>query len=999
MAAFDQWRQKSAMAARWPGAVLLFVGQQADGCGGGAGRGGEIWDAEGTLCAEQHRGEPRRQFRGNARWAAVSVCDERGRNQPDAVHSRAELDDGVEEMTLTTDKQLGPYEILSPLGAGGMGEVWRARDTRLNREVAIKVLPASFANDADRLRRFEQEARATSALNHPNILTVHDIGNHEGSPYLVAELLEGEVLRTQMDDGALPVGKAIDYARQVAAGLAAAHEKGVVHRDLKPENLFVTTDGRVKILDFGLAKLRPPRTHGVDSGAPTQKKITDPGTVLGTVGYMSPEQVRGQETDHRVDIFSFGVILYEMLSGRRTFDGESAIEVMNAILKEEPPEIGASNAKISPALDKIVRRCLQKKPDRRFQTASDLGFALEALSLIGSSGAHRTEIAPEPNASAWSKRIGWRERLAWIVAGVLALTLIALVVAYFRRPAPELESIRLYVNPPEKATRFDRPAISPDGRTLAFIATVEGKTQIWVSPLNSAIAKPLAEVGETGTIFWSPDSRFIGFIDDNKLKKIALSDGTLETLCDSPNRFGVGAWNREGVILLGAGTLGIRRISANGGAMTALTTVDSSRGEIGHHSPVFLPDGHRFIFFKETSDPARRGAYLASLDGGEPSLLLPLDSPVVGVAADPLARNEGYLVYARQGALLAQSFDFSRKQPQGEPLLLTQRVKIAIGGIRESNNVKASLSATGALVLIEGDTNQQLAWFDRAGKKLGTVGPAGNYAIPRLSRDDQRLAVGRSDPQTQTSEIYLFDLTSGMERRFTIDPGMDTFPLWSPNGSHIVWTSTREGVGNLYRKAASGDGPDEALYRSAFQKIALDWSVDRRFILYRETDPHTDLDLWVLPLDGGKPWPWLNTRSIESLGKFSPDGKWIAYQSNGTGRSEIFLQAFAPGAPASGGKWPLSTNGGAVPLWRRDGRELYYISLDDKLMAVPMTLGAEEKSATPKELFALSDSRASAINGYARTSDGKRFLFMTSAEETGLTPFTVVLNWMAEMKK
>jgi Tol biopolymer transport system component len=902
-------------------------------------------------------------------------------------------------MTLATGERLNHYEILSPLGAGGMGEVWRARDTRLNREVAIKVLPADFAKDVDRLKRFEQEARATSALNHPNILTVYDIGDHEGTPFIVAELLEGEELREQLNGGGLPARAAIDYAQQIASGLAAAHNRSIVHRDLKPENLFVTTDGRVKILDFGLAKLKPSQVGAADSQAPTQKKITNPGTVMGTVGYMSPEQVRGQDADHRSDIFSFGVILYEMLSGKRTFAGESAIEVMNAILKEEPPELGETNAKISPALEKIVRRCLEKKPERRFQTASDLGFALEALALTGSSGANRTEMARAMDASAWSKRSGWRERLAWIVAGAMALALLALGVAYFRRPAPEVESIRLYVNPPEKATRFDMPAISPDGRTLAFIATVEGKTQIWVRPLNSAIAKPLAEVGETGTIFWSPDSRFIGFIDDNKLKKIALSDGTLETLCDSSNRFGVGAWNREGVILLGAGTLGIKRISANGGAMTALTTVDSSRGEIGHHAPIFLPDGGHFIFFKATSDPARRGAYLASLNGGEPKLLLPLDSPVVGVAADPLARNEGYLVFARQGALLAQSFDFSRNRLQGEPLLLTQRVKIATGGIRESSNIKASLSANGALVLIEGDTNQQLAWFDRAGKKLGTVGPAGNYAVPRLSRDDQRLAVGRSDPQTQTSEIYLFDLTSGTERRFTIDPGMDTFPLWSPNGSHIVWTSTREGVGNLYRKAASGDGPDEVLYRSAFQKIALDWSADGRFILYREIDLHTDLDLWVLPLDDGKPWPWLNTRSIESLGKFSPDGKWIAYQSNGTGPSEIFLQAFAPGAPASGGKWQLSTNGGAIPLWRRDGRELYYISLDDKLMAVPMTLGADEKSATPKELFALSDSRANAINGYARTGDGQRFLFMTSAEETSLTPFTVVLNWIAGVKK
>ncbi|MCI0420328.1 MAG: hypothetical protein L0312_14070, partial [Acidobacteria bacterium] len=347
-------------------------------------------------------------------------------------------------------------------------------------------------------------------------------------------------------------------------------------------------------------------------------------------------------------------------------------------------------------------------------------------------------------------------------------------------------------------------------------------------------ARPLAEVDELGTPFWSPDSHFIGFLVDNKLKKIALAGGTPETLGESLGRLGVGAWNREGIILFGAGPLGIMRISANGGAMTAVTTVDSSRGETGHHVPVFLPDGRHFIFYKATSDPARRGAYLASLDGGEPNLLLPLDNPVVGMAANPAARNEGYLVIRRQGALLAQSFDFNRNQLLGEPLRLAEQVKIATRGFRYANNVQASLSANGVLVLIEGDANRRLTWFDRAGKKLGTVGPAGNYLAPRLAPDEQRLAVGRSDLQTQTSDIYLFDLTRGTEQRFTSDPGIDELPIWSPDGGRIVWISFREGVGNLYQKSASGAGPDEALHRSAFRKQALDWSADGRFILYSE---------------------------------------------------------------------------------------------------------------------------------------------------------------------
>jgi Tol biopolymer transport system component len=894
-------------------------------------------------------------------------------------------------MPIANGTRLGPYEIVSELGAGGMGEVYAARDTRLDRTVAIKVLPASFANDADRLRRFEQEARATSALNHPNILTVYDIGSHEGSPYIVAELLEGEELRAhlppQSEAGALPVRKAMDYAQQIAAGLAAAHEKGIVHRDLKPENLFVTKDGRVKILDFGLAKLKPPQVESVDSQAPTQKRITDPGVVMGTVGYMSPEQVRGQEADHRADIFAFGVILYEMLSGRRTFTGDSAADVMSAILKEEPPDLGETNAKISPALDKIVRRCLEKKPEHRFHSAHDLGFALEALTTPSSSGANRMEAALALDTSATTKGGRRRERIAWIVAGMTTLALLALGVAYFRRPAPEAETVRLAVTPPEKATRFDWPTISPDGRTLAFIAAIGGKTQLWVRPLNSTTAKPLAEANSTNWLFWSPDSRFIAFFHDGKLKKITPNGGTAETICNATVMGG--AWNQEGVILFATGTTsGIKRISANGGAGAQVTTIDAARGEITHQFPVFLPDGQHFLFFARNTDPAKSCVYVASLEGGVPRQLLLADSRTVAVAVNPAVKDEGWLLFTQQGALLAQPFDFRRKELVGERVQLAAQVVVDGFGA-----ARFSVAANGTLALLEGSAERQLTWLDRAGKRIATVGQPGLWGSTRLSPDEQRLAVVRRESQALTVDLYLWDLARRTETRFTFDPGNDGAPIWSPDGSRIVWFSDREGEQNLYVKAASGAGQDELLWRSAYAKTPLSWSADGRFLLFREQNPQTRGDLWVLPMEGGRqPWPWLNTPAIEGTAAFSPDGKWIVYASDESGRYEIYAQAFAPSTPASGGKVPLSTNGGVTPQWRRDGRELYYRSPDNKLIAVDVTLGAQVKAGTPRELFSL-------VSNFEAAHDGQRFLVAASAVDTSVPPFTVVLNWMAEVKK
>lgn len=901
-------------------------------------------------------------------------------------------------MTLAKDTQLGPYEILSQLGAGGMGEVYRARDTRLNREVAIKVLPASFANDADRLLRFEQEARATSALNHPNILTVHDFGTHEDSPYIVAELLEGEELREQLNDGPLAPRKAIDYAQQIAAGLAAAHGKGITHRDLKPENLFITIDGRVKILDFGLAKLRPPRIESVGSGVATRKAITDAGTVMGTVGYMSPEQVRGQEADHRSDIFSFGVILYEMLSGKRTFAGDSAIEVMNAILKEEPAELSETNARISPQLEKIVQRCLEKRPEMRFHSAHDLGFALGTLTTSSGSRLDTAAALPAVTEGARSARLLDDARLAWIAAAVLSVGLLAALpfaVSHLRHAPPmEAAVLRYTLAAPEKVTALRAPEISPDGRNLVFPATVEGKIALWLRPLGSLTAQPLPGTEGGVAQFWSPDSRSVCFTAENKLKKVDLAGGPPQTLCTTQGNVRGelgGTWNRDGIILFTRGRR-IYRVSAAGGEPTPVFGTDQANQAGNDRLPSFLPDGRHFLYLRTGQPEETSEVYLASLDGKEPTRLLAADSQAVYAAS---AGGNGYLLFAREGALLGQPFDVGSLKPTGEPFVFADQVAVTPSGrgyFSVSDNGILVYDPTGA------SDNQQLIWVDRAGKLLEPVGAPGFFAWPVLSPDGKRVAVARRDPQSKTYNIYVTDLARGVSSRITVGPANNSFPIWSPDGTRIAWSSNREGAFQIYQKLASGVGQEELLLKSDVVINPQSWSEDGRFILYTRVDPKTNNDVWVLPLEGNRqPYPFLQTPFFEGKACFSPDGRWIAYQSNDQGRPQVSVQTF----PASGGKWVVSTNGGFLPHWRGDGNELVYISADNKLMAVEVKLGSSFEAGVQKALFDLAPVRAAVSKGigYIVTADGQRFLFVSEAEETATLQYTVVVNWAAEMKK
>jgi serine/threonine protein kinase len=890
---------------------------------------------------------------------------------------------------LAAGTKLGRYEIHSAIGAGGMGEVYRARDTQLGRDVAVKVLPASFFEDMDRLHRFQQEACAASALNHPNIMVVHDIGAHDGSTYVVSELLDGETLRKRIGGTPLAQRRVIDYALQIARGLAAAHEKGIIHRDLKPDNIFITNDGRVKILDFGLAKLTQLDGNLAQTDIPTRRVDTDPGVVMGTVGYMAPEQLKGRNVDQRSDIFSFGAILYEMLSGRRAFLRESAAETMSAILKEDPAELSDTNKTVSPGLERLVNHCLEKNPEQRFHSARDLAFALESLSG-GTVLSQQTETMP-----TWVPRlIKSRELIAWIVAGIAILAaLTAFAMKYFPTPVDK-RVLKLSILPQQKTdmgmTGATPMAISPEGRRLAFIANSSGKDLVWVRPLDSLSAQALAGtdgVFSPSNIFWSPESRSIGFFAGGKLKKIDASGGPPQTLCDAPDGRG-GTWNSEGVILFNpsASNQPIFRVSAAGGNPTPVTSLDTAQYETSHRWPYFLPDGRHFIFFVRGRSE-HTGVYVASLDSKDTRQLVA--APVSGLYAPP-----GWLLFMRNETLMAQLFDANELRLSGEPISIAERVSFN-GGLGRGS---FSVSENGVLVYRGGGSqvNQPL-WFDRTGKQLGSLGEAALYFTLWLSPDGKRAAADRMDSQTGTQDIWLFDLLRGIPSRFTTDPANDWFPLWSPDGNSSVFSSNREGVTNLFLKNASGVGDEEVLLKSDENKTADDWSADGKFIVYDSRNTQNKADLWILPMEGDrKPFPFLQTVFNELQAQFSPDGKWLAYTSDESGTPEVYVQTF----PASGGKWRISTTGGAEPQWRRDGKELFYLGGDKKLMAVEIKQGTAFEAGVPKALF---ETRVLALttfrNHYVVTADGQRFLINSGLADSDYAPISVVVNWTEDLKR
>ncbi len=882
-------------------------------------------------------------------------------------------------MPLTGGSRLGAYEILAPIGAGGMGEVYKARDPRLGRDVAIKVLPEGVAREPERLARFEREARVLASLNHPNIASIYGFEQADGVPFLVLEYVPGPTLAERLASGGLDLPEIMQICINIAEALEQAHEKGIVHRDLKPANVKVTPDDKVKVLDFGLAKALVEEPAGDSSHSPTMSALaTRAGVLLGTAAYMSPEQVRGKAVDKRADIWAFGCLLYELLTGKQVFGGETISDSLAAILTKEPDR--ARLPANTPAnIRGLLDRCLDKDPRRRLR---DIG---EALLMLEDSVAVPYPPSPIPQPLSSVPQSPRRRAAPWAVAGLATVAALVLAFLHFRQTPPPVLTTRFQVLPPEKATSLEYPTISPDGRRLAFVATVDGKTLLHVRPLDSLAAQALAGTEDAAFPFWSPDSRFIAFFTQGKLKKVDVAGGPPQTLCNAEVMTRGGTWNRDGTILFTPGSRApISRVAAAGGVPVPVTTLDAAT-ELNHRWPQFLPDGRHFLYWLMATETEKRAIVIASLDDKTDAK----ERKRLMTGGSMAVYSAGHLLFEREGTLMAQPFDLSLLQLRGEPSPVIQQVG-QMGGA--AGWAAFSVSADGTLAYrTGGGAKTQLAWFDRAGKELGRVGQPEDQFAPRLSLDQKRVAVARREPQG-APDLWLLDLARDTSTRFTFHPVVDVFPVWSPDGSRVAFASNRDGPFNLYQKLSGGSSNEESLLQSRESKYTTDWSADGRFILYQTSGTKTGFDLWALPTDGDrKPIPVLQTQFNESLGQFSPDGHWIAYQSNESTPGQVYVQGF----PKSGGKFQVSTNGGERPRWRRDGKEIYYLTADRKIMAVEVKATATTfERGRPRELF---QTRATTPSFYVPTydvsADGQRFLINTTVEADGLPPMTVVMNW------
>ena len=804
-------------------------------------------------------------------------------------------------MGLSFGARLGPYEIGELIGAGGMGEVYRARDVRLDRTVAIKVLPARVAADPDSRLRFEREAKAVAALSHPHICRLYDVGDapnpdaqdKEPVLFLVMEHLEGQTLADTLRKKPLPLDQVLRIAIQVAGALDAAHRAGIVHRDLKPGNIILTNSG-AKLLDFGLAKVSAAPIGGMTVAATVSAPLTAHGTVLGTPQYMAPEQIEGKDADPRSDLFAFGAILYEMTTGTKAFEGGSAASVMAAILGHEPPAMRTRQPSSPPLLDHLVSRCLAKNPDERWQNAGDV---MRELTWIADA---RNEVSAPAGRDQRGRR---RERVAWISAlGVLSTVALLTMVAA-RRPALYAPELRLEIPTPPTYDPFSL-AISPDGKTVVFVANSGGRPQLWLRALDGVDAQPLKGTDNPQMPFWSPDSRSIGFAASGQLKRIDLEGGTVRRLANAPLFLG-GSWNTDGTILFVPNTnTTVFRVSDTGGDPVAVTPIQRLTA---HHFPQMLPDSRHFLYYV-AGGPESPGVYIGQVDGTSPRRLLPTDAAATYEAS-------GHLLFVRQGTLLAQRFDPDRQELSGTASLVVDDV--ATGGFAGATLVAASASAAGPIVYRTGGAGWspfrfEFRWLDRSGTALETLPQSFPVVLnPSLSPDERRVALFTG------GDIVIFDLRTRISNKLTLDPAVDFASIWSPDGSRIAFASNRKGEFDLYQKDVTGAGGDELLLETPDQKIPTDWSQDGRFLLYRRLDAKTSFDIWAFSMTDRKPFPVVQTPHEERDAVFSPDGRWIGYQSNESGRFEVWVRPFPfPGTEVKEEeRWQFSSDGGSQVRW------------------------------------------------------------------------------------
>ena len=899
-------------------------------------------------------------------------------------------------MTLTAGARLGPYEILSLAGAGGMGEVYRARDTRLDRRVAIKLLPADLAERPDRRARFEAEARAISALSHPHICTLFDVGEDEDRTFLVMEYLEGETLDDRLTRGPLPPGDVMQYAMEIADALDHAHRNRIVHRDLKPSNVMLTASG-AKLLDFGLARrpaLAEPAGASISTLSFDQQKITAEGTIVGTFQYMAPEQLEGKDADARTDIFAFGAVLYEMATGRRAFAGASQASLIASILTGHPPAISSTGTDpgLPPAFDHVVERCLAKNPNDRWQTARDL--KLELTWIAGAPSA--------PGSSLPRRARPAREATAWIVAAVTSVIAATSLLVIARRGAVETASTtstRFALAPPARATigvpeNRLRLAISPDGRQIAFVATVDGRQQIWLRSLSSLEARAIPGTEDSASPFWSPDSRHLGFynLGTGEIRKIDASGGPPRTICASAVE-GVPEWRQDGTILFSKSREGVFTVSSDGGMPRQVTSIDRARREINHFWATSLPGGTHFLYLATAKDADTSKApptlFVAAMDGSERKPIERIHSRAVYAS--------GHLLFVEEGTLLAQPFDIARRQTTGEALRVADGVAFA----RSLGAGSFSLSATGTIAYLGSTDPYRIVWVDRRGNTTDTGWGTQMYGGLRISPDGRRAAIDVVDPRMGSADILIYELSRNVPRRLMSDPTNEFGAVWSPDSQRIAFTTERGAAPNLFVKAVEGEGPVEPMVVAAGPVYGEDWSADNRWIAYSTNIRRQHRTIWLkTPRADSVPKGFVNTGFEEGGARFSPDSTLVAFHSDENGsRPEVYV---APvGEP--GKRKQVSIGGGTSPRWRRDGKELFYASADNRtIMAVAIESPAPLRAGIPARLFTVGgepaprDRSRNAV--FDVMPDGERFLVSVADGEPLSSRIMIVLNWPAALR-